>query len=115
MKNKAGGFTDCSAGFTSSINPVQSNSAKRKYQKQILKKSIEAIDTFPIADRSHSGMTMAIHRKKIPQVKELIQTFRRNVAELLNDGSDKDAVYQLAISFFPLSQTDPNPTPGEQV
>lgn len=87
------------------LDPDFTSAANRKYQKSVLEKSIEAIDIVDRKDRDHTSTTMAINKKDLPSVKELIQKFRHDLnAYLQRAGTKPDEVYQLQVSFFPLSQ-----------
>lgn len=76
--------------------------AHRKRQRQILEKSIVALDEVPIADRNHSAMTMAIDTDRIPEAKAMIQKFFNELSLFLESGPRKNAVYEASIGLFPL-------------
>ncbi len=90
------------------INILDSNFtsvANRKYQKSVLSKSIEAIDIVDRKKRDHTSTTVAINTVDLPQVKDLIQKFRHELNFYLQrKGSKPNEVYQLQVSFFPLSE-----------
>lgn len=71
-------------------------------QKQYLEGAVEAMRTVPMEKRDQSGITMAIRQDAIPEAKECIRKFRRDLMERMEAKDDKDAVYQLCISFFPV-------------
>ena len=80
------------------------SAANRKYQKSILNKSIEAVETIDRKDRDHTSTTMAINKKDLPKAKELIQKFRHEMDQYLQRGDvTPNDVYQLQVSFFPLT------------
>tara|TARA_B110001454_G_scaffold183141_1_gene178071 strand:- start:4084 stop:4875 length:792 start_codon:yes stop_codon:yes gene_type:complete len=72
-------------------------------QRQFLLKSIESLNQDSIDVRDHSGITLAISSTKLPEAKKLIKNFRRRFMSLMQKGDEKDKIYQLAISFYPLS------------
>jgi hypothetical protein len=81
--------------------------AFRKLQIQLLQKAIEAMESVPIEKRDQSSMTMAMDSKKIPEAKERIKQFRRELCDFLQIETDtRDAVYQLSVSFFPLTRLE---------
>lgn len=98
-----GQWVERTSGRTTNIAPDLTSSAMRHLQKQFLKKSVEAVDEVPIAFRDHTSMTMAIDRKKLPMAKEKIKTFRRQLAKYLSRSGDRNDVYNLTISLYPLT------------
>lgn len=74
--------------------------ALKRVQKEILSAAARALDEVPIEMRDQSGITMAIDSSKIPEAKERIKRFRRELMEFLQDGR-RDRVYQMSISLFP--------------
>ena len=82
-----------------------SNRALRNLQKQYLCKSLEALESIDRADRDHTGITMAINSKDLPEAKLRIQKFRRELMAFLQRNQvQPDEVYQLAVSIFPLTK-----------
>jgi transcriptional regulator with XRE-family HTH domain len=81
--------------------------ALRKLQKQILEKSITAIDEIDKPLRDHTSSLMTIDLKDLEEIKRKIAIFRRG---LLTYAERKAAhptdLYQLAISFFPLTKIE---------
>lgn len=87
------------------LDPDFTSAANRKYQKSVLGKSVEALETVDRKKRDHTSTTMAINIKDLPKAKELIQKFRHDLnAYLQRAGAKPDEVYQLQVSFFPLTQ-----------
>lgn len=81
------------------------SAANRKYQLSILNKSIEALEKIDRKKRDHTSTTLAIDVKDLPKIKEIIQKFRREVdAYAHRSGARLDEIYQLQVSFFPLSK-----------
>jgi len=89
------------------IGPEIAGPATHKQQTQILEKSIQALQEVPIANRSQSSSTMAIPSDRIGEAKEIIQEFRRRLASLMQRPGPRDSVYQLSVSFFPLTNVSP--------
>ncbi len=93
---------------TNSINildPDFTSAANRKYQKSILDKSLEALEKGDRKKRDHTSTTMAINKNDLPKAKELIQKFRHDLNTFLQRAeASPDEIYQLQISFFPLTQ-----------
>ena len=78
---------------------------KKNFQKQILKKAIEAVDEVEIADRYNSSLSLKFDRKLLPEVKKKILDFKEDLDTFIEESSkDKDSIFQLAIAFFPLTK-----------
>lgn len=77
------------------------SSGLRKFHKQGLMQAIESIDQIEIEKRDITSMTMSIDIQKIPQAKELIKKFRRDLCKFLETG-EKNSVYKLNIQLFPI-------------
>lgn len=102
-KKEDGTWRDCSESV--SIAKLESTSAaRRELQRQILKKSLVALDEVPIENRSHTSMTMAIDSSKLPEAKRRIQKFQRELCEFLKgDKPPRDRVFHLGVSLYPVS------------
>ena len=103
-----GKWLDLSGGFSSSLKPGFTSSAAREHQKQILRKSIASIDEVEIEKRDHTAVTMAIETHDLDKAREIIRRFREEMCHNLEKNKTPDEVYQLTISFFPISQTQSN-------
>lgn len=77
--------------------------ALRKMQKQILEKAIVALDDTPIERRDQTSMTMAVDSSLLPEAKERITKFRRELCSFLESGPNRDEVYHLAVSLYPVT------------
>jgi hypothetical protein len=62
-----------------------------------------AIEKQTTAERDFSGCTIAIDPAKLPQARELIRNFQKELMELVKDG-EKTAVYQMSMQLFRLDQ-----------
>lgn len=81
-------------------------SANREHERQILEKAIEALERTPFEHRSQSSMMMAIPASRVDEAKEKIKTFRREMSTFLQRKGKRDSIYQLSISFFPLTKIE---------
>lgn len=91
---------------TTTLGTELTSAALRKMQKQILEKAIIAVDEVPAHQRDQSAMTMAIDSARLPEAKERITKFRRELSRFLESGATRDHVYQLSISLFPLTRSE---------
>lgn len=81
---------------------IPSESLRRSH-KQSLIQVVENIDRVPLDLRDVTSITFAINRKRIPEAKRMIRTFRRKMATLLGQGP-KSEVYNLNIQLFPVTK-----------
>lgn len=77
--------------------------AFRTLQKQVLEKALEALEECPMEQRDQSSMTMAIDASRLPQAKERIKKFRRDLCSFLQTSGKLDQVYQMSVSLYPVS------------
>ena len=87
--------------------------AAKQLQKQVCHMSLQALEEIPFQYRSHSSMTMAIDSEQLSLAKNYIQDFRRKLSHLLQRSKKLDHVYQLGISFYPLTQIIKNHNGGK--
>ncbi len=98
-------WTDLSEGKTSYLKSIHSDENIKSFLKSMLEKSISSIDQDDLSERNHTGMMLTISKKSLPLAVELIKTFRRSITEILEEKKiDKDDVYYLDISLFPLTK-----------
>lgn len=64
---------------TNILDPDQTTSAQKNYQRTILEKSLSALDVVDRKKRDHTSTTMAINAKDLPKAKELIKKFRNDL------------------------------------
>lgn len=88
------------------ISNKKTSAARKEFQKQLLKLSIEALEVMPIELREHGSLTVAIDKNKLPEIKEKIRNFQRDLGLLIQKKGDLNEVYQLTISFFPISNPE---------
>lgn len=90
--------------FTRISNSPRTSAARRNRQKQILELSKIKIDEVDIVNRDHSAITMTVDFSLLPEIKERIRKFRKDLGNYIVKNSKKsEAVYELQISFFPLT------------
>lgn len=81
-------------------------SAFRLMQAQLLELAKKSMTDVPIEFRDQSSMTMAIDDQDLVFVKKQIQVFRRKLCRDLQKRRKRNSVYQLLISFFPLTKNN---------
>lgn len=91
-------------GNNTTVGNKFTDSAFRKLQSQLLLQAQRALEELPIDVRDQTSMTMAIDQKDLSAAKDKIKKFRRQFCRSLQKKKDKTHVYQLSISFFPVSK-----------
>lgn len=79
-----------------------SSSAIRKFHGKILEESKSSLHIIPVELRDITSITMAIDKKKIPEAKERIKKFRREMSKFLESG-EKNEVYRINIQLVPVT------------
>lgn len=79
------------------------SAALREAHEQYIEKAKNALHEVEPIERDITGTTMAISHKNLPKAKELIQQFRLDLCDLLEQG-EIDDVYRLNIQLFPLTR-----------
>jgi uncharacterized protein (TIGR02147 family) len=87
-------------------NTKMTSAARKKFQRALLEKSIVALDHVPFELREHGSVTIAINKKRLPEFKEKLKEMRKELSDFFQGSGEKnlDEVYQLTISFFPLTK-----------
>jgi len=81
------------------------SAALKKFHKQHIQKSLQAVDEVSLDKRDITCMTMAIDLARLPVAKEMIKNFRRELCQYL-EGGEKSHVYNINIQLIPLSSKD---------
>lgn len=103
---RTGEWKDLSVNNTNNHVGEFTNSALKRYQKDILNKSAQALETLPRDQRDHTSLMLNFSRAEIKKAKELIKKFRTEFsAAAQNCEQVADDVYTLQISFFPITET----------
>ena len=100
-----GRWTDLTQGWSTNIAQPFFDPGHRRLQKQILEKAIFALESIPVSRRDQSSITMAFPQSRMSEAKNWIREFRRKFNQEFGQGDDRDSVYQLCLSFFPVTQT----------
>lgn len=84
---------------------VNTSGAHKELQKQVISKALIAVDEISQDEKDITSMTMAIDTKNLDKARLLIQKFRRDLCELLEEGN-QDQVYNLGIQLYPISKQE---------
>ncbi len=83
------------------------NSALRHFHGQMLEKARVALEKQSVHERDITGITLAIRAEDIPKYKEEIRSFRRKLAQMMNQpGPTPDAVYHCSLQFFAVTTSE---------
>jgi uncharacterized protein (TIGR02147 family) len=101
VKRRGSRFRQSSKPLTAPTG--RSTAALRKYHSQNLTKASKALEREETDVEYFSAITMALDESKLPQAREFIKNFRRQLCEFLEMGR-RERVYTLAIQLFPISK-----------
>lgn len=88
--------------YTSTPNDIPSEVIK-KFQRQLIEKSLTALNMQDIGNRDITSLTLSIDKKKLPCAKKMLKEFRRKFDAEFGTGKKKNSVYCLALQFFELT------------
>ncbi len=89
--------------FYTNMKPGVYTSAHLEYQRQVLKKALEAIDHCPKEHKEISSMTIAADPKRLDAAREKIKKFRRRLCTFL-EGGNRTSVYHLGVQLYPVTE-----------
>lgn len=84
-------------------NEVTSSSVAQ-FHREMLKYAAESIDRIPRERRDISALTLGVSEKTAASIKEMIQKFRYDLAELASRDESPDMVYQINMQVFPMAE-----------
>jgi uncharacterized protein (TIGR02147 family) len=82
--------------------------ACNRMNQEIHELAIDAIERIPSRYRIHRQMVVACGSKKLPRLKMLAEEFISEVRSLASESDAKDDVYQIEVSFFPVTKLKPD-------
>ena len=80
--------------------------AHRKLQEEFIQKSLDTLFEVNSKEKENSSLTVACSRSLLPQIKDKIKKFKTEIDQLIEDEENREDVYQLNISFFPLTNKE---------
>jgi uncharacterized protein (TIGR02147 family) len=101
-----GSWRDLTGGTSTTTGNAFTASAFRKLQRQLLERAIHCLEEIPMEKRDNTNMMMAVDSDRLPQAKERIKKFRRELARFLSRGKKRDQLYNLSLALFPLSEKE---------
>jgi len=103
--DRKGKWQDMSRNNTNNHLGDFTNTALKKYQKDLIDKSAQALETLPREERDHTSLMLNFSKKNMKEAKALIKEFRAKFSvEAKVKSKEPDEVFALTISFFPISK-----------
>lgn len=100
-----GQWLDASGDNTVILDNDYTSEVLKKYQLDILNKSIESFDETPKKWRNHTSMMVTVKKSDFPQILETIARFRKEMAQFTQrDPRPSDELYAMQVSLFPISK-----------
>lgn len=76
------------------------------YHRAMLERASEAIDLFPRDEREIGSLTLCIDERMLPELKQRLQMFRRELMQVAEEGGTRTRVIQVNFQLFPLSKRE---------
>lgn len=106
IKENKKGILELHQGENTTSQLPPTTPSLRKLQKQTLEMAIQALEATPIDERDQSTLSMAIDSKLLPEAKQKIKLFRRELCDFLQKNRTTDSVYHLNISLYPVARAE---------
>lgn len=74
------------------------------FHKQMARLADSAMDRFPSDQRDISGLVLSLNARRLPELKEKIEAFRNELAEMASQDTAENAVFYVQIRAFPLTK-----------
>lgn len=84
------------------FSPGITSRAHKHFQKQVITKALNAVDSCSSQEKDITTMSMAIDKNKLEEARALITDFRKKMCQFLEDGNQTE-VYNLSIQLYPIS------------
>jgi uncharacterized protein (TIGR02147 family) len=105
------GFIEYKAGVYEVLKPNNSWSTaggdtsllRRKMQKDILERSMHALENVPMDQREHGSLLVAIDKKRLPEFKEALRRTRLELSDFFQSTTEYNEIYQFQMSFYPVT------------
>ena len=97
-----------------SIGSNMPSQAIKNFHKQMIVKAQRSIDDQDMKKRVVTGLTFPINSKLVPVVKNLIEDFFNNLANIVDQCENPDQLFQTNLQFFELGRPIAEPKPTHQ-
>ncbi|MCB0411745.1 MAG: TIGR02147 family protein [Bdellovibrionales bacterium] len=76
------------------------------YHESMIRLASESLRKSRQEEREMNGVTIAVPLNRLPEIKEKIRAFRKEINRLASSYENADEVYQLNVQFFPLTKSE---------
>lgn len=76
------------------------------YHRAMLERAVHAIDLFPRDEREIASLTLCIDESMLPELKERLQSFRRELMHAAEERGQRTRIVQVNFQLFPLSKKE---------
>lgn len=80
------------------------STALKKFNAQLMKKATEALHEQSVEEREISSNIFSVDKSKVPEFKDRIREFRRDMERFASEAKDKTSVYCLGLQFYELTR-----------
>lgn len=77
-----------------------------EYHQSMIRLAFEALKNNKQTEREMNGVTIAIPKDKLPELKEKIRAFRKEINQLASSYENPDELYQMNIQLFALTSSE---------
>lgn len=102
LKRHRGRLVKTDATVTN-YRPGETAPALREFQRQILRKALEAIDFTAPEEKDITSMTIAVNEALLPEARTKVKAFRRELCDFLMQGP-RTKIYHLGVQLYPVSK-----------
>lgn len=75
-------------------------------EKKMKRKLERLLEKMPTEEREQSTISINVDEHRLPEAKEKIKAFRKELAQFLDSGATQGKTYQISVSLFPISGFD---------
>lgn len=104
LRDKRGRLRPSEQHVTTGPSPLGHQIAS--YHRSMIERAAEAIDLFPRDEREIASLTLCIDEAIIPELKQRLQLFRRELMQYAEQHGERKRVVQLNFQLFPLSKKE---------
>lgn len=102
MKQEHGKYV-CVASFTETMGEISSQAVKA-FHRQMVERALATLYTRPIDERLFNSSVLSIDKQQWHEAQQDIVRFRMEFTRKYGSTAKRDAVYGLALQFFPLEE-----------
>lgn len=103
-RDESGKLRPTDAHVTTGPEPLHHQIAT--FHRAMIERAGEAIDLFPRDEREIASLTLCIDERILPELKQRLQTFRRELMQFAEQTGDRKRVVQLNFQLFPLTKKE---------